>query len=69
MNAAVLNSLPRDDYVGHMVVIYGIEKDIFWLHDPGLKPHRSRQTSRQELADAWFWSGAKTAGLVAVKKD
>jgi hypothetical protein len=68
LNAAVLNDLKREDYLGHMVVIFKADKDNFWLHDPGLAPHPNRQVSRQKLADAWFWSGRKNAGLVAVKK-
>jgi hypothetical protein len=68
LNAVVLNDLKRDDYLGHMVVVFDADKDHFWLHDPGLMPHPNRQVSRQKLAKAWFWSGPETAGLVAAKK-
>jgi len=67
LNAAVLNDLERDDYLGHMVVIFDRQSDDYWLHDPGLKPMPNRRVSRQKLSDAWFWSGPETAGLVALK--
>jgi hypothetical protein len=68
LNAVVLNDLDRDDYVGHMVVLFDASKDNFWLHDPGLPPRPNIQVSRQKIQEAWFWSGRETAGLVAVKR-
>lgn len=67
LNAKVLNDSARSEYVGHMVVVFDKQNDYYSLHDPGLKPHRNRQVSRQKLADSWFWSGAENAALVAVK--
>ena len=67
LNAAVLNDLDRDDYLGHMVVIFDKDEHNFWMHDPGLAPRPNRKIGRQKLAEAWFWAGPETAGLVAVK--
>jgi len=69
LNAAVLNDLKRDDYVGHMVVVFDADKNNYWIHDPGLKPMPNRHVSRRKLEDAWFWSGHKNAGIVAVKRE
>lgn len=39
LNAVILNDLKRNDYLGHMVVIFEADKANYWVHDPGLKPH------------------------------
>lgn len=68
LNAAVLNDLERDDYVGHMVVVFGMDEHNYCLHDPGLPPRPNRLVSRQDFEKAWFWSGRDNAGLVAVRR-
>jgi hypothetical protein len=65
LNSRALNDRPG--FVSHMVVIFGMDKNNYLLHDPGLPPAPNRQVDRRKLAEAWFWSGTRNAGLVAVK--
>lgn len=58
----------RPGYAGHLVLIYGIDENFVYLHDPGLPPNPHAQIPIDRFLRAWNYSGAENKGLTVIVK-
>lgn len=65
VNSQKLNS--KEGYVGHFVVIKGVEKDQLFIHDPGLPPLKNRKISFQDFEKAWSVPNENAKNVLAFK--
>lgn len=66
LNSAVLNE--KTGYIGHYVVIIGINNNELILHDPGLPPLENRSVSFDLFEKAWGYPDENAKNLIAIKK-
>ncbi len=54
-------------YVGHSVVVYGIDNEHITLHDPGAPSHEAWRITRAEFEKAWADPGESAKNFIAIK--
>jgi hypothetical protein len=59
----------KSGYVGHFVVVYGIDadKELLYMHDPGLPPRPNREVNFKDFERAWAYPNEKVKGLTAFR--
>ena len=65
VNAKALND--ESGYVGHFVVIKGIDDDGFMLNDPGLPGRENHRVSFELFEKAWAYPNEKAKNIMAFK--
>jgi len=65
INAQALNG--KKGYVGHFVVVKGIENNNLILQDPGLPPIENRKVSFEDFGKAWAYPTEKEKNIIAFK--
>lgn len=58
----------KEGYSGHFVLIYGIDEEYVYLHDPGLPPNPSAKIPLKNFIAAWEYSGVENKGLTVVRR-
>lgn len=66
INAKKLND--ANGYVGHFVVITGINDHEMLLHDPGLPPQENRIVSLEQFNEAWAYPNNNAKNIMAFKR-
>lgn len=57
---------PTNKYVGHFVVVQGIDSGSVVLQNPGLPPIPNQQVSFEDFLRAWHYPNEKLANIIAV---
>ncbi len=57
----------QSGYCGHAILIYRIEGDRVYVHDPGLPAARAKQISIDLFERAWAFPNEEAKGLLAIK--
>jgi len=65
VNSRALNN--QEGYVGHFVVIVGVEDEKIILHDPGLPPFPNREVPKNIFEKAWSYPSVNEKNLIALK--
>lgn len=65
LDAGVLNNL--DEYISHLVLAIGFDKDNLIIHDPGLPPLENRIVSKNVFEKAWSYEGKNSHNITAFK--
>jgi hypothetical protein len=65
VNSHALNQI--EGYEGHVVLIYKIDQDYIYLHDPGLPPIPNRKVRLNIFQSAWDYPDNKVRNLTAFK--
>jgi len=65
VNLKLLNNLPGMD--NHFVVIYGLDTEKVYFHDPGFPPVKSREEKISGFKKAWCFPKDEDASLKAIK--
>ena len=65
VNSHKLNS--KEGYVGHFVVVKGIEENNLIIHDPGLPPLENRKISIHDFEQAWSVPDVNAKNVLAFR--
>jgi uncharacterized protein YvpB len=65
INSQKLNN--KQGYVGHFVVVKGIEDDNLIIHDPGFPPIENRKISYVSFEKAWSAPDENAKNILAFK--
>ncbi len=65
VNSSALNG--DEGYVGHFVVIVGVDESYLWLHDPGLPAQKNRKVNIRQFEKAWGFPHDGAKNILAVK--
>jgi hypothetical protein len=65
VNSKALND--RSGYTGHFIVVIGVDKDGFIVHDPGLPAQAGRHIQFEHFQKAWAYPNVRAKNLVAVR--
>ena len=58
----------KPGYSGHFVLIYGIDDEYVYLHDPGLPSNPSAMIPLKNFMNAWEYSGVENKGLTVIRR-
>ena len=65
VNSRKLNK--KKGYAGHFVLLKGLTKNNYILHDPGLPPYEDRKVKFDLFNRAWAYPNKNAKGIMAVK--
>lgn len=65
LNAQTLNR--KAGYIGHFVVIFGIDDKYVYIHDPGLPPIKNRKITHKDFIQAWAYPDAQANNILAFR--
>jgi len=65
VNSKALND--KEGYYGHAVLVYHVENNFVYLHDPGLPPRKSWKIAKSKFLKAWAYPSKELIGFSAYK--
>lgn len=66
VNVALLKG--KRGYSGHFVLIYALDEDCVWLHDPGPPAHPTQCIPRDRFVAAWAFPDERAKNLMAFRR-